>query len=121
MPNFAYSPVAPETFVSRVQNNVYSEQFWSDLNDPDISVKKVSFIVSACLAISEGDDSDTRAAIYILGQKAAYIRNTRDGQDFIYLLDRKFEETIRELLGWYESKHGYGETSIVCAYEEVEV
>jgi hypothetical protein len=120
MPRLNYKPVAPETFVSRVGKHIYPEEFLANTGNSEVSIEKVNFLESLWLAISEGDDSDTRATIYVLGEKAAFVRNTRDGQDFISLIDRRFEATIRELFALYETTYGYGDTSIVCSYEKVE-
>lgn len=107
MPSVSYQTVTIEDYLAR-------------LTEPDLKMRNIIFLESLGIGIFYGDDSDTRAAIIINGKEVAYVRNTRDGQDFVAIVERSGEERVRELLARYESDNGYGETSVVCYYEEKE-
>lgn len=121
MPKFYYKPVRPEEFLARIENRTITLEAFFCFNELEVSARLVNPIISLGYALLYGDDSDTRARIYLNGKKVALIRNTRDGQDFITLLDPASEVKIRKLLTEYETEYGYGETSVVCNYEKTEV
>jgi hypothetical protein len=109
MPDMNYKKISPEDFFARLVGQ-------------GITVKNINKLESLAYGVFVfGDDSDTRAEIFLDGKKVALVRNSYDGQDAVVILDRGAEAKIRQLLLQYEVNNNYAKTCVVCNYEMIEV